>query len=336
MWIKGEEEILYPHVEKCYHNKEERKMKLEGTRQVHLMGTIIDLKINHPFPEPILDELVEDLKIDEKRFSANDSTSELAEVNKYAGIQPVIVHPQLLELIEIGKKESLRPETNLNIAIGPLVQTWRIGFDDAKVPTTEEIAAKKALTNPKDIQIDKEKGSVYLTKKGMKIDLGALAKGFFADLLVNKLKDYQATSGLLNLGGNLITFGPAEKREDKRWRIGIQDPKKKRGSYAKILKVNDKSVVTSGIYERSLHKNGKTYHHILNTSTGYPVETDVASITIVSDLSLDGEIWTTHLFGKTLTEIKKIMATQPTIDWLVINNQNETFCSKDFEEKYVI
>src|SRR5699024_2569916 len=125
----------------------------------------------------------------------------------------------------------------------------------------------------------------------MAIDLGALAKGFIAERIIDYLKSIETQPALRNLGGNQVTMSTALKPSDRYWRIGIQNPIRTRGASQIILRVQDKSVVTSGIYERSLTKNGNTFHHILDAPTGYPVKTDTASLTIISDLSVDGEIW---------------------------------------------
>src|SRR5699024_3536464 len=94
-----------------------------------------------------------------------------------------------------------------------------------------------------------------------------------------------------------------------------------------ILRVQNKSIVTSGIYERQLNKNGKTYHHILDPKTGYPIETDIASLTIVSDRSVDGEIWTTRLFGKPINETIETINQLPAIEGMDIDKQ-EKACNK--------
>lgn len=296
----------------------------EGSRSVRMMGTKIDLSVAvRENPEFVLDTIVELLKKYEHRFSANDDASELMAINKHAGITPVVVHPELFELIQIGKEHSLAKNSLLNIAIGPLIQTWRIGFEDAKVPSSEDITALLAMTNPQKIELDQATQSVYLTKKGMKIDLGALAKGYIADRIIDYLREIKAQSALINLGGNLVTFGPQMKRDDLLWRIGIQNPIKNRGQSQIILKVPDKSVVTSGIYERNLKQNGQTFHHIFNPETGYPVETGLASLTILSDLSVDGEIWTTRLFGQTPTEILATVNQIPHIECLLISQDGE-------------
>ncbi|MHC5268951.1 FAD:protein FMN transferase [Enterococcus sp. LJL98] len=303
----------------------------QETQQVRLMGTIIDLSIEHENPGPILIEAIQRLKRYEKRFSANDVTSELMAINQAAGKTAVVVHPELFELIQIGKTHSCAQQSHLNIAIGPLVQTWRIGFSDARVPTEAEIQHLLAITDPRKIILDQEARTVYLKKAGMLLDLGCLAKGFIAELLITYLKEVGVKSALLNLGGNLVTFGPSPKHSDQYWRIGIQNPIKERKQSLIVLKTKNQSVVTSGIYERSLMHDSQQYHHILNPKTGYPIQTEVVSLTILSSNSCDGEIWTTRLFGKKPQEILEIVATLPEIYAFMITNTGETYYSKELE-----
>ncbi|KRK40026.1 FAD:protein FMN transferase [Loigolactobacillus bifermentans] len=300
---------------------------VQATRQVQMMGTIITLEIEADQPEPILDELVNRLKIYEHRFSANDNSSELMAISKRAGIEPVVVHPELFELIEFGLHYSLVPQSRLNIAIGPLVQTWRIGFKDAKLPEPKEIVTALAKTNPQNIILDGFAHSVYLKEPGMAIDLGSLAKGYIADKLVAYLKEIGVSSAMVNLGGNVLTMGPMPKHDDQLWRIGVQDPAKSRGHYKQILKVRDKSVVTSGIYERSLTVHGRKYHHILDARTGYPVSTDLASLTVIADRSLDCELWTTRLFGQPAQIAIEMINQAPAIEGLVIDRSGKVSLS---------
>lgn len=303
--------------------------------QVKLMGTILDLQIYHVNPRPILDEAIARLKMYEQRFSANDDHSELMAINKKAGISPVVVHPELFELIQIGKNYSCLPDSHLNIAIGPLIQTWRIGFDDAKVPSHAQIDELLLLTNPEQIHLDATNRSVYLAVKGMKIDLGCLAKGYIADRIIDYLKSEGVTAALINLGGNLVTFGANPKQADQQWRVGVQNPTKERNQSMIVLKTTNQSVVTSGIYERKLTSNQQTYHHIFNPKTGYPVETQVVSLTIVSKSSCDGEIWTTCLFGKTPTEILATISHLPEIEAIIITDDGQILYSKALEQVIV-
>ena len=255
-------------------------------------------------------------------------------INHLAGIKSVSVHPELFELIELGKYHSLAEGSHLNITIGPLVQTWRIGFSDARLPRTEEIQQALSLTDTNLLELNPEDCSVFLTKKGMKLDLGALAKGYIADKIKDYLLSQGVTSALINLGGNVLTIGQNAVSQ-RAWRIGIQNPKLLRGNHSAILAVTNQSVVTSGIYERTLTVEGQNYHHILDRKTGYPIENQLASLTIVSDKSVDGEIWTTRLFGESPTSILSQIEEQAGIEALIITQDSQLFCSSGLLERII-
>ncbi|HEL1961601.1 TPA: FAD:protein FMN transferase [Streptococcus suis] len=304
-----------------------------SSRSLRLMGTIIETKIWYPDAEPILDQVEELLYLYKDRFSANDLTSELMEVNLNAGVQAVPVADDLYELIKLGKEHSLAQGSFLNITIGPLVQSWRIGFSDAKLPSPEVISKMLQFINPSDIELDDQEQTVYLKKEGMAIDLGALAKGYVADRIVDFLKRIGVEAGLINLGGNVLTFGQAPHNPDGCWRIGIQDPQKPRGENVLVLNIGEESVVTSGIYERTLTVNGKTYHHILSPKTGYPIESPLASLTIVSKNSVDGEIWTTRLFGQTINQILKEVEETDGLEVVLIGLDGKIFVTSGLSGK---
>ena len=298
-----------------------------ASHSLRLMGASITLTIFHKNAQQLLLQSEQLLHLYKNRFSANDADSELMEVNLQAGKNAVRVHPDLFELIELGKKHSIAANSHLNIAIGPLVQTWRIGFSDAKLPSKEEIQTLLQITNPEEIVLDNSKQEVYLSKVGMRIDLGALAKGYIADKLKDFLVEQGVQSGIINLGGNILTIGenPTYQRP---WRIGIQNPILDRGEHLAVIAVSDVSVVTSGIYERQLVVDGKTYHHIFDRKTGYPMETEVASLTIVAEKSVDCEIWTTRLFGQNPYDIIEEIEQQPGLEAFVITkNQKMMYTS---------
>lgn len=303
----------------------------EERRTCYLMGTVIKLWIQHDQDQEFLPEAEERLVDYEKRFSANDDASELMIINHQAGIAPVKVDDDLFELIKLGKKHSLPKDSFLNIAIGPLIQAWRIGFDDARQPTEQTIQFLLQRINPKNIYINEENKTVFLAEKGMSLDLGSIAKGYFADKLLAYFKENNVYAALIDLGGNVLTYGNAPTHQDDFWRIGIQSPFSKRGDLAAAIKVKDKSIVTSGIYERTNQMNGKTFHHIFDQETGYPLETDLASVTIVSDQSVDGEIWTTRLFGNQPDEIIDFLNQTDELNGLVITKEGQIQYSNDLD-----
>ncbi len=268
----------------------------EYKKIIYLMGTKISLYIKADTAEKLA-EKAEDMLINyEEVFSANSDNSQLAMLKKEASFAPQKVDEELYELIKIGKEHSLCENTYLNIAIGPLIKLWRIGFEEAHVPEKDAIVKVLELLKPENIQLDDEKKTVYFLKKGIEIDLGAIAKGYFADKVMELFKENGAVSAMVDMGGNVLVFGESPS-EGGDWNVGIQNPFLPRGNAVALVKIKDQSVVTSGIYERVFEKDGSKYHHIFNSKTGYPIESNIASLTIIADKSLDCDIYTTKLFG---------------------------------------
>ena len=295
---------------------------MQLSHSIQMMGTTIDILIDSDTPKEHISEVCRLLTLYKNRFSANDADSELMVINDNSSIAPVTVHPDLFDLIAISKKHSLATPSNLNIAIGPLVQSWRIGFDDARVPSPQKIQKALALSKPENIILDATKQSVFLSQKGMKIDLGALAKGYIADKIMDYLKSEKVTSAMINLGGNVLVYGDNPRNDKGIWRIGIQNPQKPRGKHIGILTLKNQSVVTSGIYERRLKVGNKEYHHIFDQKTGYPIDTEMASLTILSELSVDCEIWTTRLFGLPVMQALATIQATPRIEGILITKDN--------------
>lgn len=290
-----------------------------GKRTVYLMGTVIQLWLQAEKAEELLAEANARLIDYERRFSANREDSELMQVNRRAGVGPVTVDRELFELIQIGKEESLK-DNFLNIAIGPLIQLWRVGFSDAKRPTPEAIKRVLPVIDPAKIILDETRQTVYLTEPDMAIDLGALAKGYFADQIMTYFKEQGATAGYIDLGGNVLTFGEAPNHPDGYWRVGVQNPFLPRGNQFLVLKIKNQSVVTSGVYERKFDFEGQTYHHLFDSSTGYPLATDIASVTIISKRSVAGEILTTSLYNQTPLAVIQSVEKRPDMEAVVVTS----------------
>ncbi len=284
-----------------------------------MMGTFIDLLIYHRDGEKLIKDTYHQLNKYSERFTVNQPGSELMTVNKNAGIAPVPVEHDLFQLIKMAKTISEDRVNPFNIAIGPLVKTWRIGFKDARVPAQEDISKKLSLVEPENIILDDQKQSVYLSQPGMEIDLGAIAKGYFADEIKKRLINNGVESGFINLGGNVLTIGHSPDNPHQAWTVGIQNPLADRGTIIRAISLKGASIVTSGINERFFHTNGQLYHHLLDSQTGMPISTDIASITIVSPHSVDGEIWSTAGFLSTVTDSICYLNKQDNIEAVVIS-----------------
>lgn len=304
------------------------------TKLVEAMGTHIDIGVSHPDGRKLLNWAEHKIKELDQRFSANRPDSELSVVNQLAGVAPVLVHEDLFQLVTIGKEMSLEPASLFNIAIGPLVQLWRIGFSDAKKPSPAEIDQALTLIDPVNIQLNNETQSIYLAKAGMQVDLGALVKGYTADLIVDYFIGQDASAALINLGGNIRTYGsPPRGGVNKEWRIGIQHPGYQRGHNIAAVEIYNRSVVTTGDYERVLTDNGRRYHHILNPKTGYPIKSDWQSVTVITTSSLEGEKWSSRLFTLSYHEAIELVESVSEVEAVMIDQSNQMYVSGGLDGK---
>jgi len=263
---------------------------------LHMMGTKITLYFKGENAKKVVTEASRLLTNYEGIFSANSENSPLLQLKKTAFKTPQKVNSELYELIKIGKIHSMTQNSYLNISIGPLIKLWRIGFQEANVPAHERILEILNLLKAENIILNDENKTVYFLKEGMEIDLGAIAKGYFCDKIMSFFKSNDASSAMIDIGGNVLVYGDSPSNCEE-WLVGIQNPFLPRGHLAASVNIRNQSVVTSGIYERVLENNNKKYHHIFDSKTGYPVDNNIASLTIIADKSLDCDIYTTKLFG---------------------------------------
>ncbi|CCI82524.1 FAD:protein FMN transferase [Lactobacillus hominis] len=259
------------------------------------LGTVITLQIFGSQDEFILDQSFRLIAGYEDRLTVNRDKSEVMDVNHAAGLHPVQVSTSTYRLIKLAVEKS-RENFGFNALIGPVVKLWHIGFKGAHVPTDVQIKEKMVLTDPDDVVLDDNNQTVFLTKKGMELDLGGIAKGYIADRIRDLWHAYDIRAGIINLGGNVLFVGSSPRRENGKWVLGVQDPKKKRGDNLTTATVGECSAVTSGTYERFLEINGKKYHHIIDPKTGYPVQTNVAGVTLFTRDSVQAELECKRLF----------------------------------------
>lgn len=254
----------------------------------------------------------------EKMLSRTVSSSDVSRINSSDGF--VEVSPETREIIERGIFYGNLSGGRFDITICPVSMLWN--FENETVPERKEIA--EALKNVDYEQIKIENNSVSLPLG--KIDLGGIAKGYIADKICSFLKDNGCKSGIVNLGGNIVAFG------DKEQEIAIRDPFEKSENIA-VLKVKNKSVVTSGTYERCFEKDGVKYHHILDSSTGYSAVTDLVSATVINECSLDGDALSTICILLGEDAAKKLIESIPDTQAVFINTYGKMSYTSGITEK---
>ena len=174
-----------------------------------LMGSPILLKL-FAHDEALASRVFRLIKQYEDLLTVNRAQSQVMDINHAAGKRAVTVSSPVYSLIKCAKAASMLPNSAFNLAIGPLVKRWRIGFRGDTVPPAEDIVRLLALTDPKQVVLNDADQSVYLTQAGMEIDLGAIAKGYIADRVRDYLRKEGVVQGLINLGGNVQTLGTPE------------------------------------------------------------------------------------------------------------------------------
>ncbi|MCX7030749.1 MAG: FAD:protein FMN transferase [Spirochaetes bacterium] len=273
-----------------------------------LLGTLCKITTWGPAEEAANAAFERILNIDE-HMSANRAASEVSRINAAAGTAAVAVSADTFTVIREAVALSRLGDGRFDLTVGPLVNLWGIGTDDARVPAANEIAAARALVGWRDVALSEADSTVFLRRAGMAIDLGAIAKGYAADEAAAVLAAKGVRTALIDLGGNVLTLGA--KPDGSPWRIGLQDPDPSvpRGTHIGIIEFEGSfSVVTSGTYERYFVRDGVRYHHLLDTATGMPVENGLVAVTIFTSRSMTADGYSTLVFasgldrGRTLVE----------------------------------
>lgn len=251
----------------------------------YAMGTVVTISLYRGGNEAVISEAVDIIKEYERKLSRNIDGSETDSINKNKTAK---VSPDTAFLIKKGIYYGDISDGLFDITIGNVSQLWGFGQKE-EVPPESEIKNALRDVDYKKITVD---GNKVTLSSDAALDLGGIAKGYIADKVAEYLREMNVESAIINLGGNVLVIG---KNGDKPFKVGIQSPFDKGSTICTIL-AEDKSVVTSGIYERGFEYGGKYYHHILNPKTGYPGENTLASVTVVAEKSVDADALSTTLF----------------------------------------
>ncbi len=299
------------------------------------LGTINSIKIESSrAKEDLIKKSFDIIDTVESLMSRNITGSDVARTNEAAGIKPVKVSSDTFTVIKKGLEISALGNGSFDITIGPVVSLWGIGTDKARIPPLPELKTALNLVNYSDVRLDEKRKSVFLKKKGMSIDLGAIAKGWAADRVYRFLKEHDVKKGIINLGGNVFVIG--KKTDSSDWHVGVQNPEDTRGSYLGVLSVSDEAVVTSGKYERFFIQDGRRYHHIFNTFTGYPVENGLLSVTIVGRESITADAYSTLVFSLGLEEGMKLVEETPFVDAVIVTDSHDVYLSEGIKKRFVL
>jgi thiamine biosynthesis lipoprotein len=236
-------------------------------------------------------------------YNSYDGLNNIRTINEAAGAAPVNADPDIVELLEIAKTAYADTNGAVNVALGPVLSIWHDHREraladsaDASAPSYEELSAAASHVSPDDIEIDRENSTVRLRYSDMRLDVGALAKGFAAQKTVEAARGAGLKSGLLNAGGNVIVIGPPLDGRGA-WSVGIRAPAEDgdRSKLFDVVYLSEGSAVTSGSDQRYFVADGRRYHHIIDPETLFPAES-VRSVTVLHPDSSAADILSTAAF----------------------------------------
>lgn len=256
------------------------------------LNTVVSITLYGNPSEEVFTNCMDMIHHYEKLFSRTTEGSDIWNVNQANG-EPIFVDPETISLLSTALSYAELSDGKVDPTIGTLSSLWNFGeTNQGMIPSDNEI--KEALSHVDYRKVLINGNTVQLKDPKAMLDLGFIAKGYIADRIKEYLLSEGVKSGIINLGGNVLTIGT--KPDGSSYQVGIQKPFADAGTALLTEKVTDASLVSSGNYERYFEKDGILYHHILSTKTGYPAKSNLSEVTILSNNSVDGDALSTLLF----------------------------------------
>ena len=271
-------------------------------------------------------------------YNSYDGITNIKDINDRAGSAPVSVDVDILDLLDFGKGMYDKTDGRINIAMGSVLGLWHDARTKAAdgyngpdlLPTSEALQDASKHCNINDLVINNATGSVSFSDKDLKLDVGAIAKGYATEKVKEQLVQKGYNHFLINAGGNVTTYGT--KPDGANWTIGIQNPDtNSKESYIKTVSIETNSVVTSGVYERNFEYHGKVYHHIIDPDTLSP-ENRFLSVSIITQASGLADGLSTAVFNMDLEKGQAFIDSLDGVEAMWILNDKTQVFSSGFEQ----
>ena len=258
------------------------------TADIFAMDTVMKLTAYGPSAETAVNAAAKEINRLEAQLSNTIATSEISQLNAGSG---GTVSEETASLLSAALTYAQMTDGAFDMTIAPVVAAWGITTDNPQVPTQAEIDALLPLVGSGHVSLS---GTAVTLDAGCSVDLGGIAKGYASDRIAAVFKENGVTSGVISLGGNVYACGMKSKKEG--WRVAIQDPQNSAG-YAALVTLSDQFAVTSGGYQRYFTgEDGTVYQHIIDPATGYPVQGDLTSVTIIGTNGTMCDAYSTALY----------------------------------------
>jgi thiamine biosynthesis lipoprotein len=322
-------------------NKKEKDEYSERT--LFAMDTIMTLKAYGENSENAVEKAAEEIERLDSLLSAGRAESEIYQLNKWSltqdkeGKARFLVSEDTFYLFKRALEINKMTEGAFDISIYPLMKLWGFAAENNEErsfykPDEAEIEALLPLVSSSEIILDEENKEVGFGKPGMEVDFGGIAKGYASERVLEIFEECGVTSGIVNLGGNVQVLG--EKPDGSAFRVAVEVPEDTSKNIG-ILSIRNKTVITSGGYERYFEEAGVKYHHILDPATGAPAENGLKSVTVVCEDGALADALSTALY--VMGEEKAVEFSrehQGEIDVMLLTCEDELYITKGLEASY--
>lgn len=290
------------------------------SRELNAMDTTMTLSAYGKGAERALDDACAEISRLDALFSVGIQTSDVWALNHQKSVQ---LSQDTTNLLTRAIAISEDTDGAFDPTIAPLMEAWGFTDKNYRIPSAATISTLLQNVHADAIRLD-DHGRCTLPQN-TSVDLGAIAKGYTADRVMDILKEHHIEHAMISLGGNIQTLG--SKPDDSPWRIGIQDPMHTNDIIA-TLEIHEGAVVTSGGYLRYFEENGVRYHHILDPHTGYPANSGLLSVTIVCKDGTLADALSTALFVMGEEDaIRYWRDHKNTFDCILVTNDNRVLAT---------
>lgn len=307
--------------------------KASYNRVLKLMGNRFEFTViadDQTAGEKAIDTAIAEVQRIEELLSTFKDTSQTSLINQYAGIKPVQVDQEVIDLIQRAQKISDITQGAFDISYGSIDKSlWNFDVNMTSLPDFETALQSVSLINYQNVIIDAENSTVMLKHEGMRIGFGGIGKGYAADKAKQALQNIGIEHGIVNAAGDLITWG--NQPDGRPWTIGIADPDQSDRPFS-ALNISNMAIATSGNYEKYATINGRRYSHTIDPKTGLPV----SGIKSVSILCPSAEL------ADALATPVIVMGAQVGLDMInqlrqvaciIIDDQDQLYTSKNINVK---
>jgi thiamine biosynthesis lipoprotein len=297
------------------------------------MGTLVEITLRQEDPKgaEAAEAAFAEIERLEAVFSSYIPTSDVSRITGAAGVGPVSVSPEVIEVLGVALRISELTRGAFDPTVGALFNVWDFSGEDGYVPSEEEVIDLLPLVDYKKILIEENESKAGLSAAGMRLNLGGVAKGYIVGKAQEALKRVGVEWGIIKAGGDMAVF---QKGNGEPFTIGIQNPREAGRLLGKIT-IAEGAMATSGDYERFFIKDGVRYHHILDPETGYPAKRS-RSVTIIADDPTGADGLSTGVFVMGAKEGMELIETLDGVEAVIVDPDGRVQVSSGLKENFTL